>query len=82
MKKFTLLAIILGCVLNFAEAKGLHRNSEKKSSEVVMAYYTGNGTEINQYHLNELTHLIFSFTHLKNNKLTVSSKADSITLRQ
>ena len=82
MKKFTWLVIILSCVLNFAKAKGLHRNSSKKSSEVVMAYYTGNGTEINQYHVNELTHLIFSFVHLKNNKLTVSSSADSITLRQ
>jgi chitinase len=32
--------------------------------------------------VNELTHLIFSFVHLKNNNLTVGSAADSITLRQ
>lgn len=82
MKKFILLVIIFCCLLNFSEAKSLHRNSDKKSSEVVMAYYTGNGTEINKYHLDELTHIIFSFVHLKNNKLTISSAADSITLRQ
>lgn len=82
MKKFTLLVIIFSCILSFSEAKGLTKLSGKKSSEVVMAYYTGNGTEISRYHVNELTHLIFSFVHLKNNKLTVSSRADSITLRQ
>ncbi len=82
MKKYALLVILFCCVLNFSKAKGLQRDSNKKSSEVIMAYYTGNGTEINQYRVDELTHLIFSFVHLKGTQLKVGSPADSITLRQ
>lgn len=82
MKKFALLVVLLVATFNFSEARELHRNSGKKHPEVIMAYYTGNGTEINQYHVNELTHLIFSFVHLKNNKLIVSSPTDSVTICQ
>lgn len=58
------------------------KHSVSSPPMAIMAYYTGNGTAINNYRVDELTHLIFSFLHLKGTQLTVDSPADSVTLRQ
>ncbi len=44
----------------------------------MIAYYTGNSQEIDQYPVEKLTHIIFSFCYLKDNKLvTGSADADA-----
>lgn len=48
----------------------------------VIAYYTGNTTEIDQYPVNKLTHIIFSFCYLKNNKLVTGSKDADARIRK
>ncbi len=57
-------------------------HSHEKSPMVVMAYYTGDGTTINNYRIDQLTHLIFSFLHVQGDSLHVASPKDSVTLRQ
>jgi chitinase len=37
----------------------------------VLAYYSGNATEIDKYDVQKLTHIIYSFCHLKDNQLLV-----------
>ena len=48
----------------------------------VTAYYPGDATEINNYPVEKLTHVIFSFCHLKNNKLSVDNASDSLTIQK
>lgn len=47
---------------------------------VVIAYYMGNGSDISNYKTDQLTHIIYSFLHLKNNKLTVDNENDSLAI--
>jgi chitinase len=47
----------------------------------VIAYYTGDDKLINEYDVSKLTHIIFSFCHLKDGKLSVDTPKDSITIK-
>jgi chitinase len=46
----------------------------------VIAYYSGNSEEVGKYPVEKLTHIIYSFLHLKGNNLTVDNSDDSITI--
>ena len=46
----------------------------------VIAYYAGNATGIDAYPVEKLTHIIFSFCHLKGNELNVDNRNDSLTI--
>ena len=47
----------------------------------VIAYYTGENEQINKYEVDKLTHIIYSFCHLKNGKLNVDTAKDSLTIK-
>ena len=47
---------------------------------VVAAYYTGDGNNIQSYPVGKLTHIIYSFLHLKGNKLAVDNVNDSMAI--
>jgi len=47
---------------------------------VVIAYYTGDGLTISNYKTEQLTHIIYSFLHLKGNKLAVDNENDSLAI--
>lgn len=44
-----------------------------KQPMAVLAYYSGNATEIDRYDVRKLTHIIYSFCHLKGNQLLVGN---------
>src|SRR5581483_3655996 len=44
----------------------------------VIAYYSGNGTDIDRYDVHKLTHIIYCFASLKGNRLYVSTAAGNI----
>jgi chitinase len=44
----------------------------------VIAYYSGNAVEIDRYNIESVTHIIYSFSLLKNNRLHVSPATGSI----
>lgn len=54
--------------------------SEKLNDNEVIAYYAGDGDSIEEFNLNGVDHLIYSFLHLKGNKLAIDNEKDSITL--
>ena len=56
----------------------------KKTTTVplVIAYYSGDGTSIQQFDLNGVDQLIYSFLHLKGNQLAIDNAKDSISLMQ
>lgn len=55
--------------------------AQKKQDFSVIAYYTGDDQQIDQFEVNKLSHIIFSFCHLKNNRLQVDNAKDSITIK-
>lgn len=46
----------------------------------IIAYYSGNGRDLDRYRFDRLTQVIFSFCHLKGNQLKVDNQEDSITI--
>jgi chitinase len=47
----------------------------------VIAYYSGNAQQFEKYPIEKLTHIIYSFCHLKGNRLNVDNANDTITIR-
>ena len=52
---------------------------QKKIS--VIAYYTGDDKKIDEFEINKLTHIIYSFCHLKDGKLSVDNAQDSLSIK-
>jgi chitinase len=48
----------------------------------VIAYYSGNSKAIDNYQVKKLTHIIFSFCHLKGNRLEVDNANDTATIKK
>lgn len=47
----------------------------------IIGYYSGDASRIDAYPVEELTHIIYSFCHLKGNRLNVDNQKDSATIK-
>ena len=52
----------------------------QKKDFAIFGYYSGRVTMIDSFSVEKLTHLSYSFTHLKGNKISLSNAKDSATL--
>jgi chitinase len=52
------------------------------NGQVIIAYYSGDGKDIDRYPVEKLSHIIYSFCHLKGNRLHVGSTADSNAIKK
>ena len=60
-----------------------HLSSQCQQQELtVTAYFAGDTTQLKRYNPKKLTHIIFSFCHLKGNKLHVDDKMDTIRIQK
>lgn len=59
----------------------LSLQAQKNKNISVLAYYTGDDKQINDFEVEKLTHIIFSFCHLKDGKLNVDTAKDSVTIK-
>ena len=48
----------------------------------VIAYYMGDGSDLERYNFNHLTHIIYSFLHLNGNQLSFDSDVDKLALQR
>jgi len=48
----------------------------------VIAYYAGNAARIDSFNMNQITHIIFSFGHLKGNRLNIDNARDTATIQK
>src|SRR3954451_6759816 len=55
--------------------------AQTKNKISVIAYYAGDAKSVDEYPIEKLTHIIFSFCHLKGNELSVDSENDAETIR-
>ena len=76
MMRFTTILFLLCFIIVRAFAQ---QNTTPKDFAVI-AYYSGRTTMIDSFEIEKLTHLIFSFCHLKGNILSVSNARDSATI--
>ncbi|MDB5207458.1 MAG: chitinase [Flavisolibacter sp.] len=54
----------------------------QKNNFTVTAYYAGDTAQINRYDPQKFTHIIFSFCHLKGNRLSVDTKMDTLRIQK
>ena len=54
----------------------------RKNNFTVTGYYAGNTTAIDSIETDKLTHLIFSFSHLDSNRISLSRATDTIILNK
>ncbi len=52
------------------------------SSPKIIAYYMGDGSDLQRYNTGQLTHIIYSFLHLDGNQLSFSSAKDKQALQR
>ena len=69
--------LFLLCFINFIS--NAQKNTGPKDFAVI-AYYAGRTTMIDSFEVEKLTHLIFSFCHLKGDTLSVNNARDSATI--
>jgi chitinase len=55
-------------------------NNNSDVNHQVIAYYAGDEKSINEFNLDGVDQVIYSFLHLKGNKLAIDNKIDSLTL--
>ena len=72
IKFFALLPLIL--IFSICRAQ--------KNDISVIAYYPGGSDNIDSFAIEKLTHIIFSFAHLKENKLNIRKAADSALIQK
>lgn len=53
-----------------------------KQKTAVIGYYAGDAESVSAYPIEKLTHIIFSFCHLKGNKISVDNFKDTLTIRK
>lgn len=75
MKPFNLIALFLLCIC------ATNSFAQKNKKLDIIAYYTGDDKLIDEYEVNKLDQIIFSFCHLKEGKLSVDSPKDSISIK-
>lgn len=73
-------ALLLGLLLLLAACKTPATATKNKAAFDVIAYYSGDCTNLEQYHWEQMTQVIYSFCHLRNNELAVDNAADSLTI--
>lgn len=56
--------------------------SGQKNNFTVTAYYTGDTAQINKFDPQKLTHIIFSFCHLNDNRLNVNTPLDTLRIQK
>lgn len=69
---FVIIATLLTSLSGFAQPEPLK----------VIAYYSGGVNAIDGYQVEKLTHIIYSFCHLKGNRLNVDNAADTATIHK
>jgi len=73
------LVVFLFVIFSFSR-KQIDRKDKREMA--VIAYYIGNSKAIDNYPVKKLTHIIFSFCHLKGNRLNVDNAGDSATIKK
>ncbi len=70
----------LAIIITFVSISSLH--AQAPADFKVIAYYSSGPDQVDKLPAKKLTHIIFSFCHLKGNKLAVDNSRDTTTIRK
>lgn len=84
---FVFLSLLVSKVLQASELPATSQNSPAavhpaSSTMAVMAYYTGDGSDLGRYNINQLTHIIYSFLHLRGDQLSFDDDQAKIAVKR
>jgi chitinase len=69
------------CCIVFTMISGLQAQNTRPPFSVI-AYYAGNPAMVDSFEAEKLTHIIFSFCHLRGNRLRVDNARDTLTIQK
>jgi chitinase len=81
----TRIVLQIVCLLTIALnvfAQSQTKKTGNKQSLAVIAYYAGQAAQVDSFAAEKLTHIIFSFCHLKGNKLVIDNARDTVTIQR
>jgi chitinase len=78
---FKTLVLLAICANGFSQSP-LKKADKGQPPLAVIAYYAGQAAQVDSFAAEKLTHIIFSFCHLKGNQLTVDNARDSLTIQR
>jgi chitinase len=76
IKTAILILLLAAC------SPSVKKENKSDSKLAVIAYYSGNSTLIDSFPIEKLTHIIFSFGHLKGNRLSIDNGRDTATIQK
>jgi len=76
-----ILFLLFICACGFSQSQSKN-SAVKKQPLAVIAYYAGQAAQVDSFAAEKLTHIIFSFCHLKGNQLAVDKAADTLTIQR
>jgi chitinase len=82
MKKTLLTILVLTCPTLYARAQSSAPHPPSPRNPAVIAYYATKTFDLDSFATDKLTHLIFSFCHLRDNRMIVTGPYDSVIIRR
>ncbi|MBO9201145.1 MULTISPECIES: glycoside hydrolase family 18 protein [Niastella] len=82
MTRFAITSLLLFAFCVHAFSQSSLKKVNKGQSITVIAYYAGHAEQVDSFAIEKLTHIIFSFCHLKGNQLVVDNARDSLTIQK
>lgn len=82
MVKFILISILGLSILASCKSPQGPKDEKPKTNFNVIAYYAGNAEGIDSFEVEKLSHIIFSFCHLKEDRLSVDNARDTATIEK
>ena len=71
-------SLLISIIALFAVQPAFSQKAEKPMA--IIAYYMGDGSDLTEYKTGQLTHIIYSFLHLDENKLIIGNTSDSLAI--
>jgi chitinase len=81
-KLYLKVAVLLILLTAWRPFSPIVKEKNITSDFAVIAYYTGNNELIDSFPVEKLTHIIFSFCHLKGNRLDVRNARDTASIQK
>jgi chitinase len=82
MTRIILSTLFLLTICNICFSQANHKKEITSQSLAVIGYYAGRAAGIDSFAVEKLTHIIFSFCHLKGNQLAVDDANDTATIQR
>lgn len=82
MTRLALKTLLLLVIYSSGFSQSAAKKAGKAQPLTVIAYYAGQAAQVDSFAAEKLTHIIFSFCHLKGNQLAVDNAGDTATIQR